>query len=124
MFYLNWNSVPAKEWPCTFFTPKEIACKGTGSLLVNEEALIALNLLRATLESPVSLSSAYRSPKHNKAIGGSDNSRHMAGHAFDVMLKGRTFSEVQVVAEALGFTGFGKYETFIHIDRGRPRSWG
>ena len=37
--YANWRHVPASDWRWKNFSPRELACKGTGSLLVNEQAL-------------------------------------------------------------------------------------
>lgn len=38
---------------------------------------------------PIFVSSAYRSPALNKAIGGSSTSQHMEGEAFDIDMDGR-----------------------------------
>ena len=39
---------------------------------------------------PIFVSSAYRSPQLNKAIGGSSTSQHMHGEAFDIDMDGRS----------------------------------
>jgi zinc D-Ala-D-Ala carboxypeptidase len=41
-FYAHWRDVPAAAWRWPNFSPAEIACRGTGKLLVNETALDAL----------------------------------------------------------------------------------
>ena len=38
-FYDHWRDVPASAWRWPNFSPAEIACRGTGKLLVNEPAL-------------------------------------------------------------------------------------
>ena len=38
-FYDHWRDVPEKAWRWPNFSPAEIACRGTGKLLVNEPAL-------------------------------------------------------------------------------------
>ena len=72
------------------------------------------------------LTSAYRSPAHNKRVGGAKNSRHMQGDAFDVMMTNHDPHEFEAVARAVGFTGFGYYPKsgFLHIDTGPERYWG
>lgn len=40
--------------------------------------------VRAHFGTPIRLSSGYRSPKLNKAIGGSKTSQHMTGQALDI----------------------------------------
>lgn len=38
-FYEHWRDVPEEAWRWPNFSPAEIACRGTGKLLVNEAAL-------------------------------------------------------------------------------------
>jgi len=38
-FYDHWRDVPESTWRWTTFSPAEIACRGTGKLLINEPAL-------------------------------------------------------------------------------------
>ena len=63
--------------------PAEIACRGTGKLLVNEAALDKLQALRDRLGKPLIVRSAYCSPEHNRAVGGATLSKHLDGAAFD-----------------------------------------
>lgn len=46
--------------------------------------LPALNLLREAWNGPIKITSGYRSPSLNKAIGGSKTSMHMKGLAADL----------------------------------------
>ena len=124
LHYAKCSEIPARMWPCKFFKPHEIACKGTGSILVHVDALEALDQLRMNLGSPIFLSSAYRSPYHNAVVGGAPLSSHLAGHAFDVQLRSMDKTKLREEAESTGFTGFGmRYRTFMHIDMGRRREW-
>ena len=55
------------------------------SVKVNVIELIDnLNVLRQELGSPLYVNSGYRSPEHNKNIGGSINSQHLTGKAADI----------------------------------------
>lgn len=124
MLYENYNQIPKSLWDLKYFVPAEIACKGTGKILVNLHALRCLDNFRAMLGNPIKLSSAYRSPYHNAKVGGAPRSSHLQGHAFDVVLNGKDKEEIRSVAEKCGFKGFGmRYQTFVHIDIGRRRSW-
>ena len=38
-FYHHWRNLPATAWHWPNFSPAEIACRGTGKLLVNDDAL-------------------------------------------------------------------------------------
>ena len=126
MHYDDFRAVPEDAWRWPSFSPREIACKGTGSILINENALDMLQALRNRLGKPMVLTSAYRSPKHNRAVGGAKRSKHMEGVAFDVVMANHDPHEFEQAARAVGFDGFGYYPKsgFMHIDTGQERSWG
>jgi zinc D-Ala-D-Ala carboxypeptidase len=113
-------------WVWKDFSPRELACKGTGLLLLDTDAMNKLQALRTRLGKPLIITSAYRSPQHNKAVGGAKNSLHMKGIAFDVRMDNHDPYEFEKAARAVGFTGFGFYRKsgFMHIDTGPERSWG
>jgi hypothetical protein len=125
-FYANWRHVPADRWRWKNFSPREIACKGTGGLLANEQALDRLQALRDKLGNPIILVSAYRSPEHNRRVGGAAQSLHMQGVAFDVSMANQNPTAFEAAARDVGFTGFGFYPGagFMHIDTGNARTWG
>lgn len=126
MRYSDWKMVPANTWRWPNFSPRELACKGTGSILINEDALDKLQALRTTLGKPLLITSAYRSPEHNRRVGGAKNSYHMQGVAFDVRMENQDPHEFEAAARAAGFTGIGYYPKsgFMHIDTGPARTWG
>lgn len=120
--------ISAVDWEIMspYFTPREVACKGTGQVYVHVPALKAYNRLRMDkLLSAHSPNSAYRAPSHNRAVGGSRSSRHLAGAAYDIPRAAIPDVEVFIArAKALGFNGFGFYRSFIHIDfRHTPARW-
>lgn len=124
--YSHFTEVPASEWKWPSFSPREIACKGTGEIAVNEAAMDKLQSLRDHLGKPLILTSAYRSRSHNRRVGGAKNSYHMRGVAFDVRMENHDPHEFEAAAREAGFTGFGYYPKsgFMHIDTGPARSWG
>lgn len=124
MIYEHYTDVPSSAWPSDFFSPREIACKGTGEILINVPALQALDEFRRIIGVPFSPNSAYRSAYHNARIGGAPLSQHRLGTAFDIPLSIGTKEEIERIGRAVGFRGFGlKYNTFVHIDMGRARTW-
>ena len=124
--YTHWRDVPKTAWRWPNFSPAEIACRGTGKLLVNEAALDKLQALRLRLGKPLIVLSAYRSPEHNRAVGGAKASKHMEGIAFDIAMANHDPEAFEAAARAIGFQGFGFYPRsgFMHIDLGPARSWG
>ncbi|SEL48042.1 YcbK family protein [Jannaschia helgolandensis] len=118
--------MPEKAWRWPNFSPAEIACRGTGKLLINEPALDKLQALRDWLVKPLIVRSAYRSPEHNRAVGGATGSKHMDGAAFDIAMSNHDPVAFEAAARAVGFLGFGFYPRsgFIHVDLGPARQWG
>jgi zinc D-Ala-D-Ala carboxypeptidase len=124
LLYSHYDDISPRDWRAKYFSPPEIACRGTGEILVNDDLLLCLDKLRHQLGRPLKISSAYRSAYHNAQVGGAPRSCHRKGIAADLPLAGHDKSKLIELAKSVGFTGFGiNYRTFIHIDMGRPRSW-
>ncbi|MEX2375219.1 MAG: D-Ala-D-Ala carboxypeptidase family metallohydrolase [Dehalococcoidia bacterium] len=125
-YFDHWRDVPEGAWRWKNFSPAEIACRGSGSLRINEEALDKLQALRDRLGKPLIVRSAYRSPAHNRAVGGAPKSKHLDGTAFDIAMTNHDPVAFEDAARAVGFLGFGFYPRsgFIHIDLGPARIWG
>jgi zinc D-Ala-D-Ala carboxypeptidase len=118
----HWQNVTSADgWPSIYFSPQEVACKGSGLVLLNGQvfaALRKLDKLRLAMGHPLILTSGYRSPAHNKAVGGAKASYHMRGVAFDVRMDNVDPHRFEAEARKAGFTGIGIYARsgFIHID--------
>jgi len=124
--FRHFRDVPQNLWRWKNFSPAEVACRGTGQLKLHPEALDKLQALRDRLGKPLILRSAYRSPEHNRAVGGAKASKHMDGTAFDVAMSNHDPAAFEAAAREVGFLGFGYYPRsgFMHIDLGPARSWG
>ena len=116
MLFEHWTQVPANVWMWKHFTPQEIASKGDGSVLIVPQALDLLEELRLAMGAPLVILSAYRDPLHNARVGGAPLSQHKFGKAFDIRLAGHDRDTLINTARACGFTGFGSYKTFVHVD--------
>jgi len=124
--FRHFRDVPEKLWRWKNFSPAEIACRGTGQLKLHPEALDKLQALRDRLGKPLIIRSAYRSPEHNRAVGGAPRSKHMDGTAFDIAMANHDPVAFEATAREVGFLGFGFYPRsgFIHVDLGPARTWG
>jgi zinc D-Ala-D-Ala carboxypeptidase len=124
--YAHFRDVPESVWRWPSFSPAEIACRGTGAIKINTEAMDKLQSLRNRLGKPLIVRSGYRSPSHNRAVGGAPASKHMQGTAFDIAMSNHDPVAFAEAARAVGFLGFGTYPRsgFMHIDLGPARSWG
>ncbi|MEX0310334.1 MAG: D-Ala-D-Ala carboxypeptidase family metallohydrolase, partial [Tateyamaria sp.] len=83
-FYDHWRDVPEKAWRWPNFSPAEIACRGTGKLLVNEPALDKLQALRDRRGKPAIVRAAYRSPENKPAAGGAARAKNLDGAAVGI----------------------------------------
>jgi len=108
------------------FYLSEFESRDTKEVKISKELIDKLEILRDRLEGkPLYINSGYRTPEHNKAVGGADGSKHMEGIACDVRkVDGYSIDEMAEIAEDVGFTGIGKYDSFIHVDiRGHKARW-
>lgn len=70
-----------------YFTERELGIMDSDySIKQNMFALVdnVLDPLREMINSPIRVTSGYRTPEHNKNIGGSKNSQHTKGQAVDI----------------------------------------
>lgn len=118
LFYSHYSQFPMDQWRWPNFSPRELASKREGELKIDIPSLDLLQALRTRLGKPLLITSAYRSPAHNRAVGGATNSYHMRGRAFDVRQDNQDPQEFERVAREVGFTGVIRYPSsgFIHID--------
>jgi uncharacterized protein YcbK (DUF882 family) len=122
--FTHWRLVKPQHWPWKNFTAEEMASKGNGSLLVVDHFMDTLQLARDLADAGLTILSAYRDPLHNARVGGAPRSSHKLGIAADISLRGHDREELLQICREAGFTGFGFYNTFLHVDMGKPRSWG
>ena len=76
---------------------------------------------------PVTIDSGYRTPAHNKAVGGVPDSLHTKGQAASIIIKGMTLTDIARCAEtALAEMripgGICVYNSFTTVDV-RPKKW-
>lgn len=115
----HWSEVDRGEWDklAPNFSPKELASKGDESIVVVKNALKSLQRMRDIYGKPLRINSAYRDKAYNVKIGGSPNSQHLLGTAFDIHINDKKMGrELEAIAIEVGAGGIGRYNTFIHVD--------
>lgn len=78
-----------------------------------------LQYVRDKINRPIIITSAWRTPEHNKAIGGTKNSLHLKGMAVDSRAIGLPlFLYYSYLLKYTKFRGYGYYrwKNFIHSD--------
>lgn len=90
-----------------------------------------LQVLRDHLGEPVVISgSGYRTPAHNKKVGGAKNSQHLTASGADITVRSHSPRKLAAVIEKLIAEGkmtqggIGVYPGFVHYDiRGTKARW-
>lgn len=128
----SWKDVEEGIWRWPNFSPEEMACRGTGSLRLDEDFMDRLQGLRDIVQMPLPVTSGYRSPEHDAAIRGAGV--HPTGLAADIRCFGPAAKRILEIAPKM-FTGIGIHQKnshsgrFIHLDMlpeddpGHPRPW-
>ena len=101
------------------FKVREFACSdGTDPIFIDSDLVNLLQKIRSHFGKPVTITSAYRTPGRNKAVGGKAYSQHLYGRAADIKVSGISPQKVAAYAETLipKSGGIGIYSTFTHID--------
>lgn len=109
----------------TNFKAKEMDCKcsSCSTTPIDEDLIKGLQKVRDHFGLPLNITSGYRCPSHNAAVGGAKASYHMKGQAADVYINGVTPKEIAQYAESTGlFKGIGRYGSFVHLDT-RPNKY-
>ena len=108
------------------FRVREFRCRdGSDPIFVDDTLVALLQQIRQHFGKPLTITSAYRTPTHNKACGGAAYSQHLYGRAADFKIAGVGPDTVAAYAETLlpdrGGIGVyppktGRAEGWVHID--------
>lgn len=110
------------RWNWPHFSVAEMACRHCGQGYNWPEFMDTLETARTLCGRPFHILSAHRCALHNARVGGAPLSQHLR-LAADIALHNHDRRALYNTCRKAGFTGFGFYQTFLHIDLGRPRSW-
>ncbi len=91
--------------------------------------LRVLDDLREKIGGPIIVTSSYRSPEYNRAVGGKSASQHMLFRAIDFQTPKTPLWRAELALRKMRDEGkfkggIGAYPTFIHVDtRGHNADW-
>lgn len=82
------------------------------------KTLTVLQLLRGVLQMPITINSGWRCAKHNKAVSGSEGSRHLVGLAADISTANWSQQDIDTAKDWLteNRVFWINYDRHIHID--------
>ncbi|RLA80927.1 MAG: peptidase M15 [Deltaproteobacteria bacterium] len=116
------------------FNLREFMCPCCGRVKIYPDLIEALELLRKYIGAkPIYITSGYRCPEHNRAIGGAPDSDHLYGYAADIVVEGMSGAALALAATAFPtlIKRIGTYDgnsEMVHIgiqDRSPlPSRWG
>lgn len=106
------------------FQAREFQTGNCNIVIVSNALLKTLDILRETIGEPIYINSGYRTPEHNKKVGGSTLSYHMYGMAADIRAKRHTPKQLYTMLNEMikGWGGLEEHETFVHVDV-RCKEW-
>jgi len=98
--------------------------QGSGQLM-DKTLLEMLDEVRDKFDKPIHINSGFRTPAHNEAVGGKENSSHLKGLAVDIACKKSTdrFDLINCLLD-VGFSRIGVAKTFIHADIDQDKTQG
>lgn len=102
------------------FRLREFQCRHCHAVIIEPELVRRLQTLRTRLGKPVTITSGYRCPTHNRAVRGSNNSYHLTGMAVDIR---KVDGMAPLVYEIFADGGIGDYRSYFHVDIGPLRRW-
>lgn len=108
------------------FRVREFRSKdGADTILISDELVKVLEAIRSYFGKPITITSGYRTPAHNREVGGAKGSQHVKGTAADIKVKGIPTWAVAGFLEAnYRNCGIGYYSTWVHVDtRGYRALW-
>ena len=104
------------------FKVRELRCRdGSDTVMVDETLTVVLQCIREHFGKAVTITSGYRTPAHNAAVGGAKSSQHLLGRAADIRVAGVSVEDVAAYAESLmpDWGGVGRYP----VKAGRATGW-
>jgi uncharacterized protein YcbK (DUF882 family) len=108
----------------TYFALEELTCRcGCGQMKMDHDTMLKLVALRDLAGFSLPITSAYRCPAHNLAVGDTGVSGpHTTGRAVDVAVSRERATALVRAALGMGFRGIGLKQhgpdagRFVHLD--------
>jgi uncharacterized protein YcbK (DUF882 family) len=113
-----------------YFKTKEFICScgKCKDQFISPQLIEKLDEVREKFGKPIKITSGYRCPEHNVAIGGKVGSSHVSGLAADIQPVLLTLDDLDLLYEicynVFDNVGDGRNKNFIHVDVREPKKTG
>jgi hypothetical protein len=94
---------------------------------INSDIAQKVKQIETAFGKRLTVTSGYRDPQRNAAVGGARNSAHTRANAVDIQFQGNEQDTVRLIeaASAAGIGGIGVYRPgWLHLDTESKRVWG
>ncbi len=108
---VNWKNV--KYFKSSEFDSPDLPGSGIN---MQQSTINKLDKAREYAGVPIIVVSGWRTKKHNKEVGGVDDSSHIDGYAIDVRAIGDNYSKILSALIRAGFKRIGLMHHGIHAD--------
>ena len=100
-----------------YFSAGEFMCAGAPQAwFVDSRIVVLLDAIRDRIGKPVGVNSGFRTPEHNRKVGGAAGSRHLYGLAADIRSASVKPLELAAHAYILGCRRIGLATNYVHVD--------
>ena len=99
-----------------YFTDDELKCPCCGLMNITPRHRMMLDSTREGAGIPMKVTSGSRCAKHNKEVGGKEDSDHLTGEGTDISCE-TSVQRYRIIKAALsmGFTRIGVRKDFLHL---------
>lgn len=87
-----------------YFREEEFKCKCCGKVVIDYQFVKMLDQARELAGTPFVITSGFRCPNHNKAVGGVSNSSHTLGLGVDISVNNSNRFRILSALVVAGFT--------------------
>lgn len=112
----DWQATQHFSWTELLLHQKEIPSIQVLENLLQVTKILEIYREKLFFNSPITITSGWRSVSYNEKIGGARNSQHVLGNAIDFVVKGFSTQRIYDLLDKVHFGGLEFAPSWTHID--------